>query len=159
MFRGNLNVVRRPHFCDVASLLWGSLNVVMQPRCCEVASLFVLWRSLIVVERPLCCELSSLFWGSLIVGSQPQFCEVASLLWGSLNIVRQSHSCEGTLREPHLIYYLIFTTFSAWISSLRVPSPHSGSASTLAGLATFYNSASVDWTNAILTVGICSRCS
>ena len=140
MFRGNLNVVRRPHFCDVASLLWASLNVVMQPRCCEVASL--LWRSLIVVERPLCCELSSFFWGSLIVGSQPQFCEVASLLWGSLNNVRHSHSCEGTLGEPHLIHYLIFTTFSAWISSLRVPQfPHSGSASTLAVLATFYNSA------------------
>ena len=59
--------------------------------------------------------------------------------------MRQPHCCEGTLRGPHwgyFLYYFIFATFSAWISSFRVPqSPYSGSASMLAVLATFYDSA------------------
>ena len=118
-------------------MFWSSLIVVRQPHCCEVASLF--WHSLFVVGQPLCCEVSLFLWGSLIVLRQPEFCEVASLLWGWLNIVRQPHCCEGTLREPHFI----FAMFSAWIFSFRVPqSPHFGSASTLAVLATFYDSGS-----------------
>ena len=132
---GSLIVVMYPDCCDIALMLWSSLIVVRQPHCCEVASMF--WHSLFVVGQPLCCEIFLFLWGSLIVLRQPEFCEVASLLWGWLNILRQPQCCEGTLREPHFI----FSMFSAWIFSFRVPqSPHSGSASTLAVLATFYDS-------------------
>ena len=94
---------------------------------------------LIVMRQLHCCETASLLWGSHIAVRQPHFREADSLLWGSLIAVRQPHFCSLQLPDSLGIF---FATFSTWISSFMVPqSPHSGSASTLIVLATFYNSA------------------
>ena len=134
-------IVVRQLYCCVTAFLWASVIVVRQRHFGEAATL--LWGSLILGRQPHCCEAASLIWGRLIVVSYPHCCEVAALLWGSLISVRQPHCCDGDyFFEATWFIGQFIATFSAWISSFMVPqSPHSGSASMLAVLATFYNSA------------------